>query len=585
VTVLWLPGPPSPDEEPWPTLGPQIAWRMEEVLVHGPGDILGNPYRLTDEWRAILYAMYEVYPDDHELAGRRRFKRIAVSVAKGLAKTEFAAAVMAIEADPRGPVRTRVERGRALFDGQGSPIGGPVRDPFIPLAAYTEEQTEDLAYGALRVMLENSRLGDEFEIGLEHIVRRSGGGEIKPVASSPSANDGARTTAQHFDETHRFILPTHKRMHQTMLNNIPKRFAADAFTFETTTAFTPGEKSVAEDTYEYAKKAAAGTVPLARTFFYFHREASPEFDITTREGRLKALANASGPHGVVRDLENAANLYDEPKTDKAYWEQVWCNRPTQAGRKAFDLKRWHELTRPRVVFPGWPAAPRTWQAPAVAGEVETLGRPRLASATITLTREGYRVKPGSKIVLGFDGSRFDDSTSLSAREISTGFSWQVGLWEKPDGAQDWEVPKDDVDGAVHDAFALYDVWRLYADPAGWTDYTAKWAGEFGADRVVDWWTNRRKAMAYANLAYVTALTAGTISNDGNPDTARHIGNAHKVYTQFRDDQGNPLWLIAKDRPDSPFKMDAAMTEVLTNEARNDAIAAGVLTAPRPQVFF
>lgn len=550
MSVLWLPGPVAPEETPWPTLGPQVIYFMEEQLVHGPGDLLGQPYRLTDEWKALICHMYEVYPDDHELAGRRRFKRAVISLAKGLAKTEVAAAIGIAEASPSAPVRTMIESDRAVFDGQGNPIGGPVRSPFVPMVAYTEEQTEELAYGAARAILERCGLGDEFDIGLDRIVRRSDGGEIRALASSPSARDGARTTFQHFDETHRFNRAVLRAAHQTMLNNIPKRYIADPWTLETTTAFGPGEDSVAEVAHEWAKAVEAGKKAIDPTVFYFHRQASDRHDITTKEGREAAVREASGPSGLFRDLAAVVNLYDSPGTDKAFWERVWGNRPVQQERKAFDLDRWRALSRTGVDIP-----------------------------------------EGAKVVIGFDGSQFDDATSLTVRDIATGHSRSLGLWERPDGpaGEDWQVPTEEVTAMVTWAFDYYDVWRLYADPAHWQDTIATWAGRYGSERIIEWWTNRTKPMAYAVKAFIEALRTGAITNDGDPDVTRHIGNACKVPTRHRDEDDQPLFYISKERPMSPNKMDAAMTEVLSNEARNDAIAAGVLEetdeGPAFPVFF
>jgi phage terminase large subunit-like protein len=191
--------------------------------------------------------MYEVYPQGHAQAGRRRFKRVGISLRKGTAKTELAAWIAACELHPEAPVRC------TGFSKSGEPIGGPVSDPYIPLVAYTEEQSEDLAYGALRVILELSTLKDDFIIGLERIERKKGDGKAVPLAAAPDARDGARTTFQHFDETHRFTLPRLVRAHQTMLANIPKRPLADAWSLETTTAPEPGAGSVAEATMEYAQ--------------------------------------------------------------------------------------------------------------------------------------------------------------------------------------------------------------------------------------------------------------------------------------------------------------------------------------------
>ena len=77
---------PRLDDEPWPTLGPQVVAFLQERSIYGPGSLKGEPYVVDPEFRALLYRAYEVYPKWHEWAGRRRFRRVAWSVRKGLAK-------------------------------------------------------------------------------------------------------------------------------------------------------------------------------------------------------------------------------------------------------------------------------------------------------------------------------------------------------------------------------------------------------------------------------------------------------------------------------------------------------------------
>jgi phage terminase large subunit-like protein len=114
----------------------------------------------------------------------------------------------------------------------------------------------------------------------------------------------------------------------------------------------------------------------------------------------------------------------------------------------------------------------------------------------------------------------------------------------------------------------------------------KWAGEFGDKVVIEWWTNRRRQMSAALENYDTAIKEGSIKHDGNKDLARHIANARRLNLTWLDGQGKPLWLIQKERPDSPFKIDAAMASVLCREARNDAIKSGVKPTPtKVPVFF
>ena len=520
------------DQTCYPTLGPQVCDFIEQNMVFGPGDLRGQPATLDEEKVALIYRMYEVFPKGHALAGRRRFKRVGLSLRKGTAKTELAAWIAACELHPDAPVRC------VDWTLDGEPIGGPVTDPYIPLVAYTEEQSDDLAYTALRVILELSTLRDDFDIGLERILRKRGGGKAVALAAAPEARDGARTTFQHFDETHRFTLPRLVRAHRTMLANIPKRRLADAWTLETTTAPEPGTGSVAERTMDYARAIQAGVVHDAR-LFYFHREASTRHDVTTAAGLREAIVEASGPAAGWSDIESIAAEWQDPEADTAYLERVWLNRLVKSGTQAFDVVQWE-----------------------------------------TLAQHASPVSPGDRVTLGFDGAMFHDSTGIVATHIETGFQWVPGLWERPPSLRPelpWQVPVEEVDATMRALFGRYDVWRLYADPPYWQSWIAQWAGDpaMGPEKVIEWWTNRRKPMAYALKNFETAIKGAEISHDGDPRLARHLGNSRRQdLPGERDEQGKPLWLIRKERPDSPNKIDLAMAAVLSWEARTDAVATG-----------
>ncbi|HWO88460.1 MAG TPA: hypothetical protein VNL98_04845 [Gemmatimonadales bacterium] len=532
---------PPPDDEPWPTLGPEVCAFIEAELCHGPGDLLGRPVVLDDEQRAWLYRMYEIYPpfverrkhgvivrEPHPQAGKRRFQRCALSLRKGSNKTEFAAWVAACELHPDAPVRCAGFQNRR---GPPRPIGRGVTDPYIPMIAYTEEQTEELAYGALRRILQESRIGRDFDIGLERIMRLGGDGKAEAVSASPSARDGARTTFEHGDETHRFVLDKTKRAWSVMLANLAKRPLADPWALETTTAPEPGAGSVAEATME----AAANPVQRSRSrLFFFHRQASDGHDLQTTAGLRAAVLEASGPYvSKWSDVDRIVGLFQGPDADRAYLERVWLNRPVQASSKAFDVELWRRRVRP-----------------------------------------GYVPPDGAAVVLGFDGSRFQDATALVGTEVETGHQWVVGIWASPQDGAEWEVPVADVDGAVTDAFERWEVVALYADPPKWEGWIAAWAGRYGDKVVVEWWTNRRKPMAYAIRSWWGAVVAGELTHDGDPTLAAHIAHACRAHTQLVDDEGKPLWILRKERPDSPKKIDACMAAILSWEARNDALSAG-----------
>lgn len=537
---------PPLDETPWPSLYWQLVPWMEKNLVFGPGDKRGEKLVLDDERKALLYRMYEVYPREHPRAGRRRFRRAAISVRKGVGKTELLALVAAAELHPRAPVRcVGWQHVKTAGGMMWMPVGGPVKDAYIPLVAYSEEQSEDLAYGALRVILGLSPVAKDFDIGLERIMRADGSGKAVALASSPDARDGARTTFAGLDETHRWVLPRLKRAHRTMLANLPKRKVADAWSLETTTAPEPGQNSVAEETMAYAEAVRDGKTEDSQLYF-FHRQASETHDLATAEGRRAAVLEASGPTAGWSDVDGIVEQFNDPTADVAYLRRVWLNQLVRSSDRAFDVLRWRELSRPNYVIP-----------------------------------------KGAKVAVGFDGSRRQDSTALVVTEIASGFQMLLGIWEKPLGpaGEQWSVPTADVNERVAYAFEEWDVCRMHADPPYWDAEVSTWEGLYGDDRVVRWHTgvNHRK-MAYSVRSYVNAIIDGSLTHDGSRDFERHIANAFKRPIPQRDEQGQPLFEIQKERHDSPNKMDAAMAGCLSWEARNDAISEGANLSTEPSVY-
>jgi hypothetical protein len=528
-------------EAPWPTLGPQVCDLIEERMIFGPGSLQGDPAVLDDDKRAAIYAFYEVYPKGHKFAGRRRFKRCGYSVRKGLAKTELLAWVTACELHPDGPVRCDG------FDAAGNPVGRPVKAPYIPLLAVTVEQVEELAYGALVYMLTEGPDADLFDVTLERAVRLSArgtaDGKAVPVANSPGARDGARTTFQGFDEPHRLILPSQKKAHTTMRANLPKRPLEDAWGLYVGTAGEPGEQSVAEDLHAEAMKIDRGETEEPR-LFYVHRWAAGNYDLTKKSERIEAISEATGPVGEYGpgQFEDIAAEWDDPTADKKYLERVWLNRWTRSDEQAFDVVRRAEL------------------------------------------RRRGRLKPGSFVTAGFDGARFRDSTGIVLTEIETGIQQVWNWWERPvDLPEDaeWEVPEDEVTQSVADLMSTMKVWRFNADPPHWTETVGSWAGRW--ECVEEWWTARKKPMALSIRAYGEALNSGAVrfaydgdAADGSDDPfevafAKHAAAAGKKMLNLWDDDGVRLFILQKLHAERRF--DIQMAAVLSWEARLAALRA------------
>lgn len=520
----------------YPTLGPSLRDFIEERCVFGPGSLAGQPAVLDAEKIAALYRLYELFPKGHRLAGRRRFQRGAIEWRKGLAKTEFAAWIAFAELHPEGPVRCDG------FDANGNPVGRPVKFPYIPMMAVTEEQVSELAYGVLKYVIDEGPDSHLFDSSLDRLIvldeRGKAAGRAVPVSNAPGSRDGALTSFQHFDEPHRLILPSAKHAHETMDANLVKRPLEDPWALYTSTAGQPGQNSIEEDVRAEAELIAEGKIDDPKLFF-FARWAGPEHDdLTTIEQRIAAVADATGPAGEYGpgQFESIAAKWDRPRADTAYLERVWLNRWRKSKSVAFDFKK-----------------------------VEALSRP------------GTLIEPGAFITLGFDGARFRDSTGFVATDIETGLQQLVGGWERPENVDEWEVDEAEVMATLAHIFDTYEVWKLYGDPPHWTETMASWAQKW-PDKVEEWWTARQKPMAYTLREYVELIDSESITFGGTTeqldDLLRHIGNAGRKDLKILDDEGQPLWILQKQDGRAGLKFDFAMASVLSAKCRLDAIRLG-----------
>lgn len=519
-----------------PSLGDQVIEFIETYAVFGPGSLKGLRARLNSDQKAFIYRAYEVWPRKHRRAGKRRFQRCGLSVRKGSAKTELLAWLAFAELHPLGPVRF------AGFEADGVTLkqGRAVADPYIPMMANTQEQVSELAFGALMVICEYANAdrldrGEPllFDVGMDRIIRYGDSGEAAgkavPIAGAPNARDGARTTFQAIDESHRLYLPNHKAAVETMIANLPKRPLEDPWMCSATTAGQPGQLSVAEDEYFEAEAIHRGEVDRP-SFFFMHRQASDGFDLNLFEDRISAITEASGPDVAAwSDIEGIAGQWDRPKADRTYLERVWTNRWIAQEAQAFNPKKWNEL--------------------ALLGD---------------------QIKPNAYCTLGFDGARFRDATAFVLTDIRRGFQQPVGLWERPENApDDWEIPEDQVDETFRELMSKYRILKAYCDPPHWNSTIGNWYVKH-PDVVVEWWTNKYARMITAIQNYSNAIDLAALHHDGDPDMARHMGNAGKHYlNKVLDEHGERKWILGKLHPERKF--DACMAAILSWQARADVL--------------
>lgn len=427
--------------------------------------------------------------------------------------------------DPLGAVLCAIEFvGPCRFGGWSGkePIVVPQQSAWVQTAAVSKEQTRNTMVLFPSLFSDAAMAEYSLDIGKEIIYAHKGRAQIQSVTSSPKTLEGARSTFVLMNETHLWLQNNEGLDMEAAINRNTAKVSGRSL--QITNAHRIGEGSTAERAWEAWQKGAVDAL-------YDSLEAPEDTDYASDKSVLAGLIAARGDSVWVPVERLLAEIRD-PRTSEGMGRRFYLNqiRP--------EHNSW-------VSAAEWKGAERDEDVPE-----------------------------GTLITLGFDGSRFRDATALVGTVVETGYQFVIGLWERPGFVDDWEVPVEEVNMAVAEAFERYDVWRMYCDPRWWETRVAKWAGRYGDHRVVEWPTNRPRQMAYSLLAYRNAITEGQLFNDGNPVMTQHIANAVRHRENFYDERGNAMVTIRKERQDSPRKIDAVMAGCLSDEARRDALTSG-----------
>jgi hypothetical protein len=506
---------------PEKSLGYRLAAEWAPKYIRQPdGPNAGEPWRFTKEQARFLAWWYAL--DD---VGRFVYRSGVYRRMKGAGKNPFADAIAIIEFI--GPCRF------AGWDGDGQPIGAPHYASWVQMAAVSRDQTRN-SMSLLPAMISREAIQEfEIDIGKEIIYAHRGRCRLEAVTSSPRSLEGGRATFIVLDETHHWLRSNEGHaMADVIARNAAKSRDGSSRMLAITNAHAPGEDSVAEHDYEAWKKIEAG-ISDSSDFLYDSLEAPEETPLDDDEQLREAIEAARGDAHWL-DADRLIAEIRDPRTSAATARRFYLNHIVAEEDKPFDRHLWEDLVRP-----------------------------------------GYRVPEKAEITLGFDGSLSRDHTVLIGTEIATGYQWVVGYWIPHD--TDGQINMAEVDQTMDFAFDRWKVWRLNADPAKWAIYMARWADKYGADRVVAWSSTLYRKIANMLVSYRDAMQAREVSHDGDRRFAAAIANAHKHMMQFTNDQNERMYILQKERPDSPLKIDAAMAGAFSWQARIEAIAAGVLS--------
>jgi len=534
----------------FPTLGWQVIDWIETYLVHGPGDIQGSPIVVDDEIALHICWLYRVHPQDHPKAGRRVVLRGVLSRPKGRAKSEIAGMISCAEA--LGPVRCDG------FDANGEPVGRPVTYPFIRAMA-TEEDQSGNTYDNVKYMLEEGEVANVYDVdtGLTRtFIREPGGGEIVPSTSGSASKDGGKETFAVADETHLYITPQLRGMYGTVQRNTGKRKIAEPWLYDTTTAWLPGELSIAEQAHDRYAHLSVEDAVTKHGVLWDHRQGDLPKIFGRDDSLIKALKPGYGPAAEWIDFDRIVKIIRDSEDPERDGHRFYLNRPRRAASHWLDPEEIEGFT--------------TDLTPAL----------------------------GSDVTMGFDGSLSDDHTTLwvCGKVDDTIVIQPVGIWARPPGLDEsieWDVPREEVHDAVEWAHKeAFKVHKHDCDPPFWQQEIASWAGLYGSPPLREWWTNRDTPMAVACGNLRTGLRQGQVKinpaelrtenedRNGKPIALWHFLNARTRKVRIKlEDRAEEAYVVRKERPGSPLKIDSVPSAALALEGWNDCTAAGDFNKP------
>lgn len=532
------------------TLGWLAVWWIETLVVHGPGDVQGEAIVHTDEYTGFILDCYSLRPD-----GRRCHESAFLSRPKGTNKSGLAGELALFEA--LGPCRfagwakggeTYEFLGHTYTYSKGEPMGRPVKTPYVRIMATEEDQTGNV-YGVVRYNLDEGILAQLKAYGMmvgNTKVSLPWGGEILPSTTGAASKDGGKETFVVFDESHLYTTLSLRNMYATVSRNLPKRARiAETWSLETTTMYSPGQESIAEQTFQFARAIQESKEAVARgekpthkldTLLYDHRWGECE-DLGDEEALEKAIIEAYGDAMEWNSVEGVMGKIFDPRTTEAESRRYYLNDIVS------EQNSWVELQQLRSVLV-----------------------------------DVFPIPDKTPITMGFDGATSFDSTALMGCVVETGEIFPIKIEEKPDiplrdkdgNEIPWEVNYQAFDAAVRQAKKRWKVYGFFADPPYWQSYVDAWDTEFGEELLVKagqssairWWTKRDTPMSLAleRLHEAICDVDKKVRIQRDKRVIRHFLNA-RVWER---PAGN---VIGKESKKSPKHIDICMASTLAYEAR------------------
>lgn len=511
-----------------------LSWWSEYVRTPG-GDYAGQPFLPTLEQFRFTLWWYAVDEEGNYVYREGTLRRL-----KGWGKDPYAAALALAELC--GPVAF------SHFDLAGNPVGKPRHAPWIQIAAVSQDQTKN-TFRLFPIMI-SQKLRQEQSLAVNKFVIYANDGEgiIEAVTSSPASMEGNRPTFAIKNETQWWGRgPAGEsndghEMSDVIDGNLTK--TAGARSLSICNAHVPGNDTVAEKAWDSYQSVADGT-SVDTGILYDALEAPADTPLS------EIPSQKDDPEGYSAGLAALTAGVEIARGD-SYWLPVkTIVQSVLDSRKTLSESRRKFLNQINAAEDSW-VAPNEWN--------------RLA-----LTAEVFRLQPGERITLGFDGSKSNDWTALVACRVHDGCLFPLGIWN-PKDEPSGEIDREKVDNVVRSVRDRYDVVGFRADVKEFEAYVDQWGVYFkrslkvnatpGNPVAFDMRGNTKRFSLDAER-FLDAVLEREVNHDGNRTLAQHICNAKRYPTTYGTIS------IRKATKESSKKIDAAVSAVLAFGSRQD----------------
>lgn len=509
---------PRPDFEPI-FLGP--VWRRDEngrfvLPEHSIGMAAirwakkwlrgadGEPgWRFTMEQARLLMWWYAI-----DERGRFIYRDGVIQMVKGWGKDPIGIVIGAIEL--AGPCRfdywlTPDGRRVQLYEDGAVPVACRQKaEPWVQYVGTAFEQNKNSLNYLQGIFTEEAKR--EFDITVTVTQARAYGTQAKleAIASAPTTTEGNRPSLVVANEPHHWLVATGgDAMKAVIERNVSKmRKTKQSRVLWISNAYDPNEGSTMQQIREaYEQQAARG---IEETFY--HSIEAPE-DVPLLPDYT--YIDESGDRIAEYEIHDGTEVMVPPERSVVIEYLAWLLEKLRGDAHWLDA----EETAKDVLKPDADVAEsrRFYTNAIVSGEGSYLQDSDIA-ATIHPEMQVYRkgfesgdvlrigwmiVAPDDEIVMFFDGSKSGDSTALVGCRVSDGYTFLIGLWEKPAGdrGRAWLAPREAIDARVHEAFGTFKIVAFWADPSHakddadgvryWDGLIDRWHTKWG-DQLILW---------------------------------------------------------------------------------------------------